>query len=55
MEKEIKFKMISTGEMRDGDHLLYGLTIDGVIWQKTKLKGWELMKGPVVFEEAKEK
>lgn len=46
---EIKFKMITTGSTRDGEHVLYGITGEGIVWMKGK-KGWEKVKMPVVEE-----
>lgn len=47
MEDTLKFVQIATGEARDGEHILYALTKEGVIWSKTK-KGWVEVDGPVV-------
>lgn len=46
MEEEIKFKMITTGPTRDGDHVLYGITPTGDVWKKSNQKGWEKIKMP---------
>lgn len=47
---ETKFKMITTGNTRDGDHVLYGITAEGTIWMKTKQKGWQKVEGPIEDE-----